>query len=209
MKTKLACLITVAMIMTALCTDPALASTPEVSYIHPDYPTSGPRVITGEGFPDLGSQLEVLCWRPPESKEEVEVGLQAWVKGEPPPWPVLPPDETMRVPVLDSEARIAVAALNGVVMWARTPEGVSKPYAYDLAMPWWLLEDDVEPGDIVVLGGRALRVLYRQDSVALLADGKAIRLTPIQPRHDYRTMDENVMFLPLPPDTRSLPGRCP
>jgi hypothetical protein len=50
-----------------------------------------------------------------------------------------------------------------------------------------------------------LRAIYRQDAVALLAAGKAIRLTPIQPRCDYRTMDENVMFLPLPPDLT--PGR--
>ncbi len=183
----------------------AWANPPEVSYVHPDYPTAGPRVITGEGFPSVASQLEVLCWCPPESKDEVESGLRAWTQGQPPLWPAEPPKDTTRVPVLDSEARTAVAALSGVVTWVRTPEGVSKPFAYDLAMPWWLLEDEARPGDIVVLGGRALRAIYRQDSVALLAEGKAMQLTPIQPRCDYRTMDENVMFLPLPPDLA--PGR--
>ena len=183
----------------------AWANPPEVSYIHPDYPTAGPRVITGEGFPTVGSHLEVLCWRPPESKEEVEAGLQAWAQGQPPSWPSKPPEDAVHAPVLDSEARIAVAALSGVVMWVRTREGVSRPYAFDLAMPWWLLEDEVRPGDIAVLGGRGMRALYRQDSVALLAAGKALRLTALQPRRDYRTMDDNVIFLPLPPDLA--PGR--
>ncbi len=187
----------------------AWAGPPEISYVHPDYPTAGPRVITGEGLlPADGSQLEVLCWRPPESKEEVEAGLQAWAQGKPPPWPAEPPKDATRVPVVDSEPQVAVAALSGVVVWVRTSEGVSRPYAFDLAMPWWLLEDEAQPGDIVALGGRALRAIYRQDAVALLADGKATRLTPIQPRRDYRTMDENVMFLPAAarPSPRSLPG---
>jgi hypothetical protein len=121
----------------------AWANPPEVSYLHPDYPTAGPRVIIGEGFPSVGSQLEVFCWHPPESKAEVEAGLQAWAQGQLPSWPAEPPKDATRVPVLDSEARTAVAALNGVVTWMRTPEGVSQPFAYDLAMPWWLLEDEV------------------------------------------------------------------
>jgi hypothetical protein len=183
----------------------AEAGRPEIAYVHPDYPTAGPRVITGEGFPASAAQLEVLGWRPPESKEEVEAGLQAWAQGQPPAWPAEPPKDATRVPLLDSEAQVAVAALSGVVVWVRTPEGVSRPYVFDLATPWWLLEDEARPGDIVALGGRALRAIYRQDTVALLADGKATRLTPIQPRRDYRTMDENVMFLPLPPDLA--PGR--
>jgi hypothetical protein len=183
----------------------AWAGPPEISYVHPDYPTAGPRVVTGEGFPADGSQLEVLCWRPPESKEETEAGLQAWAQGQPPTWPAEPPKEATRVPVLDCEPQIAVAAVNGVVVWARTADGVSQPCAFDLPMPWWLLEEEARPGDIVALGGRALRALYRQDSVALLADGKLTQLTPIQPRRDYRTMDDNVMFLPLPPDLA--PGR--
>lgn len=183
----------------------AAGAGPEIAYVHPDYPTAGPRVITGEGFPPEGSQLEVRCWRPPESKAEVDAGLEAWTRGQPPTWPAEPPQDAARVPVFDSEPRTAVAALNGVAVWVRTAAGVSRPYAFDLAMPWWILEDDVRPGDIVALGGRALRALYRQEAVALIADGKATRLTPIQPRRDYRTMDENVMFLPLPPDLA--PGR--
>ena len=186
----------------------AWAAPPEISYVHPDYPTAGPRVLTGEGFlPADGTPLEVLCWRPPESDDEVEAGLKAWVQGQPPSWPAEPPKDATRLPVLDCEAQVAVGALSGVVTWVRTSEGLSRPYAFDLAMPWWLLEEEARPGDIVVLGGRALRVRYRQDAVALLADGKATRLTPIQPRRDYRTMDQNVMFLPLPPDLSPGPYR--
>jgi len=97
--------------------------------------------------------LEVLCWRPEESKDEVEAGLQAWVRGQPPAWPVDPPKDVTRAPVLDSEPRTAVAAVSGVVLWVRTPEGISRPFPFDLAMPWWLLEDEVRPGDVAVLGG--------------------------------------------------------
>jgi hypothetical protein len=200
---RLSLLVALGLLMRAIT---AWAGPPEISYVHPDYPTAGPRVVTGEGFlPADGVQLDVLCWRPSESKEDVEAGLQAWAQGQPPTWPAEPPEDATRVSVLDSESRIAVAALNGVVTWVRTSEGVSRPFVFDVAMPWWLLEEEARPGDIVALGGRALRVLYRHDAVALLADGKATRLTPIQPRRDYRTMDENVMFLPLPPDLP--PGR--
>ena len=69
------------------------AGRPEIAHIHPDYPTTGPRVMTGEGFPANAAQLEVLCWRPPESKEEVEAGLQAWAQGQPPAWPDEPPKD--------------------------------------------------------------------------------------------------------------------
>ena len=103
---------------TAACADP-----PAVSYVHPDYPTTGPRIVTGERFPADGAQLEVLCWSPPNSREEVETGLQAWGDGPPPAWPAEPPHDAVRVPVLDSEARTAVAALSGEVLWVRTGRG--------------------------------------------------------------------------------------
>ena len=101
----------------------AWAGPPEIAYVHPDYPTAGPRVITGEGFPADGSQLEVRCWRPPETKEEVAAGLDAWAHGQPPTWPAEPPQDAPRVSVLDSESRIAVAALSGTVVWVRTRVG--------------------------------------------------------------------------------------
>jgi hypothetical protein len=56
-------------------------------------------------------------------------------RGPAPVWPAEPPHDAVRVPVLDSEPRTAVAALSGVVLWVRTSERVSRPIAFDLAMP--------------------------------------------------------------------------
>ena len=92
--------------VTVFATAVATAEPPEIAHVHPDYPTAGPRIVTGEGFPPA-AELDVRpCWRPPESKEEVEAGLEAWRRGTPPAWPVEPPSDATRVQVFDSEPRV-------------------------------------------------------------------------------------------------------
>ena len=37
--------------VTVFATAVATAEPPEIAHVHPDYPTAGPRIVTGEGFP--------------------------------------------------------------------------------------------------------------------------------------------------------------
>ena len=61
---------------------------------------------TFRDYADLHDESEVraiLNQRPPDSREEVEIGLQAWADGQPPERPAAPPHDAVRVSALDSE----------------------------------------------------------------------------------------------------------
>jgi hypothetical protein len=134
------------------------AAAPEIAHVFPDFPHDGPRIITGENF-ELG-KTELWLWTPPAVNE---AQLLERLGDSERSLPETPPADARRAEVLDVERQVIVANLGPAVLWIKTPAGLSKPYALDLARPCWLNPERAEPRQIVYLFGFGLpRRVHRQ-----------------------------------------------
>lgn len=150
----------------------AFPAPPEISYIHPDYPVAElykrtemnvPCVITGENLG--GEGFELWCWTPPfNEKRLLGVVKEPEERDYPTPDEILndehnpePGKVFFKVPVIDAEAQVAVARLQGCVVWARNKDGWSRPYRFGTARPFWVSQSQVHAGDLLYLYGYGLR----------------------------------------------------
>jgi hypothetical protein len=175
----------------ALMTDawaaPGLA--PEIAHVFPDFPTEGPRIITGENFDP--KKTEVLIWTPADLKAEELLKL---LGDEERALPTTPPADARRAEVLDVEPQVIVAGLGPAAVWVRTPAGVSQPYAVDLARPCWLNPERARPKQIVHVFGFGVRVLYRETLIALRGQGKTLLARRHHEARAYRDAGPALFF---------------
>lgn len=160
------------MLLVLLASGVAYAAPPEISYVHPDYPVAElykrtemnvPHVITGENLG--GEGFELWCWAPSFNEKRL-----LGVVGEPKEQDYPDPEEILndetnpdpgkiffKVPIIDAEAQVAVARLQGFVVWARNKDGWSQPYRFGTARPFWINQSKVRSGDLLYIYGYGLR----------------------------------------------------
>lgn len=171
----------------------ALSQTPEISNIYPDFPSTGPHIITGENFSE--SDLEVWTWNPPSSEEDIGNPLANTKE-----LPENPPERAQKARIVDIEAQIIVAHLSGNLVWVKSGEDFSSPYLINVARPFWLSSDKTQAGDLLHIFGTGLRVKYNQTRIALIWEDEVINLDPIIEARSPRTADEYLVHFEIPLD---------
>jgi len=179
----------------------ALAGAPLISNVFPDFPATGPKIITGEHFVPGSTEVWVLEFS--KDDEGVEKAIERL--GEPPALPVTPPKQARRVSVLDVERQVIVASLRGALVWVKTPAGISPPYLFDVPRPFWLSDERAEPGGVVYLFGFALRAQWRPCRLVLKGPGGVLHPRLTHAARSYRTPDKRLVHFVVPTD--SPPGR--
>jgi prepilin-type processing-associated H-X9-DG protein len=175
----------------------ASAAPPEISHIHPDYPGASPQIITGEQF-DPGS-TEVWVWDPPGS---AELRRESAGEVDPPSLPERPPEGARRAEVLDVERQVMVASLEGTVAWVKTAEGFSKPALFNVAKPFWLSEERVNPGGLMFVYGFGLRPRWGGCEVLLRNSRVRLSARVVLEARTYRTTDSRLVYFEVPAEAQ-------
>lgn len=173
----------------------AAATPPEISYIHPEFHSDGPRLIMGEAFGQQGT--EVWCWDPPTKPEDIDQGLRE-ATGDGLSLPDRPPADSRRVELVDSEPQVLVARLTGTAVWVKTASGTAAPYPINLPSPRWLSQQRIAAGQAMYAFGFGLRVPYQAPRVALKAEGRIVPLEVVTPMRDSRIEDPHLVWFEIP-----------
>jgi len=184
------------------------AGPPEIAYVFPDYPTGGggraPHIITGENFDP--AKTELWAWDP-KADEKALLDAIPEPGAEEPSLPDAPPTGSRRIGAMDVEKQVIVADLSGSVLWAKTGEGLSRPYLLNVARPFWISDQIAEQGALLYLYGFGMRVGNRAPRIVLKGKSGAVPagttiesgfdiLEPRSPRH----ADTRLVYFQVPAD---------
>lgn len=178
------------------------AAPPEIANLFPEYPGVSPQLITGEHFDPL--RTEVWVWEPPSGEEIVREAASRLSEALP-ALPVRPPEGARRAEVLDVEAQVITASLNGAVAWVKTGEGFSRPHLFNAAKPLWVSEEKAEPGALVYVFGFGLRPEYRRSGLVLRRGTATLFPRTIVEARALRTADPRLVYFEVPAE--AAPGR--
>lgn len=194
----------VCIIVLALVTLSAEASSPEIANVFPDFPGSGnaAKIITGEGF-DPGS-TRVWTWSPESDEASLKKAVARIQQGQP-PLPAKPPKGARSHGPIDVEAQVIVAKVRGSVMWVETAEGFSKPLLFNVAKPCWLSESEVTPGALMYAFGFGLRAPYAKTTIALAGPNGTFYPPRIVEARALRTKDSRLTYFEVPREIK--PGQ--
>jgi hypothetical protein len=189
------------------------AAPPQIAQVYPDFPVHGPRhrlprIITGEHLDADG--VELWTWQPPSSEEIIRRAASRLADGVPDP-PATPPKGAHRVSPLDVQPRVLLAELSGSVLWAKGPDGCSRPYLFNVARPFWLSAERACAGDRVHVFGFGLRREHEgprtyaprpKSTLALIGGDQPLLVAAHrQARSTVWTDDPRLVFFRLPADT--------